>query len=84
MGAVKIINFYMMNNTRKIPLESSDSQKNSYDATGLTDRTPTSPIEVGISTITVNFAKISQDSLIFAVRASLDTAQKINFLGGAA
>jgi hypothetical protein len=61
-----------MNLTRKIPLLSSFSP----NATGLGDSIITSPIKVGISTITVNFAKISQNSLNFAARVSLLPAQK--------
>jgi hypothetical protein len=61
-----------MNLTRKIPLLSSFSP----NATGLSGNSINSPIKVGISTITVNFGKISQDSLIFAARVSLLPAQK--------
>jgi hypothetical protein len=71
-----------MNNTRKLPLKSRVSQKNPYDATGLGGNDVTSPIKAAISTIKVNFGKISQNSLIFAARVSLSTAQKISFLGG--
>jgi hypothetical protein len=63
-----------MNNTRKIPLLSRIFP----NATGLGDRTPTNQNKSEISTITVNFAKISQDSLIFAARVSLLPAQKIS------
>ena len=63
-----------MNLTRKIPQKSSLFP----NATGLGDRTPTNQNKSEISTITVNFAKISQDSLIFAARVSLLPAQKIS------
>jgi hypothetical protein len=61
-------------------LLSSIFPKNPYTTTGLGDRTPTNQNKSEISTITVNFAKISQDSLIFAARASLDPAQKISII----
>jgi hypothetical protein len=69
-----------MNDTTEIPLLSSDSPQNPQNTTGLSDSIVTSPIKVGISTIKANFAKISQDSLIFAARASLDPAQKISII----
>jgi hypothetical protein len=59
-------------------LASRVSQKNPYDATGLTDRTPTNQNKAAISRIKAYFAKISQDSLIFAARVSLLPAQKIS------
>jgi hypothetical protein len=73
-----------MNNTRKISLESRVSQKNPYDATGLSDNSITSPNKPLLSRIKVNFGRNCQDSLIFAARVSFLTAQKISFLGGAA
>jgi hypothetical protein len=63
-----------MNNTKKIPLLSRISP----NAMGLGDRTPTNQNKSEISTITVNFAKISQDKPNFTARASLDPAQKIS------
>jgi hypothetical protein len=59
-------------------LLSSIFPENPYDATGLSDSIIASPIEVGISKITVNFGKISQNDANFAARVSLDAAQKIN------
>jgi hypothetical protein len=65
-----------MNNTIKIPLASRVSQENPYNATGLGDSIITSPIEALLSTITVNFGKISQDKPNFAARVHSLTAQK--------
>jgi hypothetical protein len=61
-----------MNNTTKIPLKSSLSP----NTTGLSDSITTSPIEALLSTITVNFAKISQNDANFTARVRLLTAQK--------
>ena len=63
-----------MNLTRKIPQKSSLFP----NATGLGDRTPTNQNKSEISTITVNFAKISQNDANFTARVSLDPAQKIS------
>jgi hypothetical protein len=57
-------------------LLSSISPKNPYNATGLTDRTPTNQHKAAISSLSVNFGRISQNSLIFAARVRLLTAQK--------
>jgi hypothetical protein len=65
-----------MNISRKIPLKSSDSQKNPYSTTGLSGNDVISPIEALLSRITVNFAKISQDKPNFAARVHSLTAQK--------
>jgi hypothetical protein len=66
------------NTNRSLP--SSDSPKNPYSATGLSDSIITSPIEALLSRITANFGKISQDKPNFAARVSLDTAQKISII----
>jgi hypothetical protein len=71
-----------MNNTIKTPQKSSIFPENPYNTTGLTDRKIASPTEGKISKIKVNFAKISQNSLNFAARVGLNTAQKMSFLGG--
>jgi len=63
-----------------VSLLSSDSQKNPYDATGLTDSIITSPIEVRISRIKVNFGRNCQNKLNFAARVGLDAAQKISII----
>jgi hypothetical protein len=47
---------------------------------GLGDRTPTNQNKSEISTITVNFAKISQNDANFTARVSLDPAQKISII----
>jgi|LakMenE01Jun11ns_1017448.scaffolds.fasta_scaffold8725932_1 hypothetical protein len=65
-----------MNNTRKLPQKSRVSPKNPQNTTGYHDKTPTSPIEALLSTITVNFAKISQDKPNFTARVNLLAAQK--------
>ncbi|MCA2711450.1 MAG: hypothetical protein IM473_16585 [Microcystis sp. M015S2] len=65
-----------MNLTRKISLKSRVSPKNPYNATGLSGNIITSPIEALLSTITVNFGKISQNDANFAARVRLLTAQK--------
>ncbi|MCA2653024.1 hypothetical protein [Microcystis sp. M061S2] len=52
------------------------SPKNPYDATGLSDRTPTNQNKSAISSLSVNFGNLSQNSLNFAARVSLATAQK--------
>jgi hypothetical protein len=67
-----------MNNTRKIPLLSSIFPENPYNATGLSGNIITSPIEALLSTIMVNFGKISQNDANFAARVILDPAQKIS------
>lgn len=67
-----------MNYTRKTPQKSSIP----YNTTGYHDNSITSPIEVAISRITVNFGKISQNTLNFTARVHLDAVQKSNFLGG--
>jgi hypothetical protein len=72
-----------MNNTIKSPQKSRVSPKNPYDATGLSDRKITSPIEALLSRISGNFGKISQNSLNFTARVGLGTAQKI-MIGGVA
>ncbi len=74
-GGTKNILNEMKYNTY-VSLLSSDSPKNPQNTTGLGDKTPTSQNKSEISRITANFAKISQDSLIFAARVSLDPAQK--------
>jgi hypothetical protein len=58
------------------------SQKNPYDATGLSDNSITSPIEALLSRIKVNFGLNCQNSLNFAAHISVIPVQKINFLGG--
>jgi hypothetical protein len=65
-----------MNNTRKLPLKSRVSQKNPYSTTGLGGNSITSPIKPLLSTITVNFGRISQNKLNFAARVHSLTAQK--------
>jgi hypothetical protein len=59
-----------------VSLLSSIFPKNPYSATGLGDSIITSPIEALLSTITVNFGKISQDKPNFTARVSLLPAQK--------
>ena len=54
----------------------SSIPQNPQNTTGLGGNSITSPIEAYISTITVNFAKISQNDANFAARVSLLTAQK--------
>ena len=73
-----------MNNTTKTPQKSSNSQKNPYSATGLSDSIITSPIEALLSIIKANFGKKSQDKPNFVARVGLGTVQKINFSGGVA
>jgi hypothetical protein len=65
-----------MNDTTEIPLLSSDSPQNPQNTTGYHDKTPTSPIEALLNTITVNFGRISQNKLNFAARVHSLTAQK--------
>jgi len=65
-----------MNDTTKIPLKSRIFPI----ATGLGDRTPTNQNKSEISTITVNFAKISQDKPNFTAQTSLYPAQKISII----
>jgi hypothetical protein len=65
-----------MNLTRKIPLLSRIFP----NATGLGDSIITSPIKVGISTITVNFGSFCQNSLNFAAQTSLYPEQKISII----
>jgi hypothetical protein len=67
-----------MNNTRKIPLKSSIFPENPYNATGLTNRTPTNQHKAAISSLSVNFGKISQNKLNFTAQTSLYPAQKIS------
>ncbi|MCZ8302131.1 MAG: hypothetical protein O9315_17990 [Beijerinckiaceae bacterium] len=69
-----------MNNTIKTPQKS----RVSLNATGLSDRKITSPIEALLSRIKANFGKISQNTLNFVARVGLGTVQKINFSGGVA
>jgi len=64
-----------MNLTRKIPLLSSLFPKNP-EKRDFSVQTNQNKSE--ISTITANFAKITQNSLIFAARVSLLPAQKIS------
>jgi hypothetical protein len=66
----------MMNDTKKTPQKSSIFPENPYSTTGSCDKNPTSQNKSEISTITVNFGKISQNDANFAARASLDPAQK--------
>ena len=82
MGAVQKNIHIMDNYNTYVSLLSRVSPKNPYDATGLGDNSITSQNKAEISTITVNFAKISQNILNFAARVGLDAAQKINFSGG--
>ena len=82
MGAVQKYFTYVMNITIKVPQKSSNSQKNPYSATGLSDSIITSPIEALLSIIKANFGKISQNDANFAARIGLGAAQKMSFLGG--
>jgi hypothetical protein len=59
-----------------VSLASRVSQKNPENTTGLSGSIVTSPIKAAISTIKVNFGKISQNDANFAARVSLLTAQK--------
>jgi hypothetical protein len=54
----------------------SSIPQNPQNTTGLSCNSITSPIEALLSTITVNFGKISQNDANFAARVSLLTAQK--------
>jgi hypothetical protein len=65
-----------MNNTPKTPQKSSIFPKNPQNTTGLSGNSITSPIKPLLSTITVNFGKISQNDANFAARVGLLTAQK--------
>jgi hypothetical protein len=58
----------------------SSIPQNPQNTTGLGGNSITSPIEAYISTITVNFAKISQNDANFTARVSLDPAQKISII----
>jgi len=66
-----------MNLTRKIPLLSSLFPKNP-EKRDFSVQTNQNKSE--ISTITANFAKITQNSLIFAAQTSLYPAQKISII----
>jgi len=63
-----------MNITIKTPQKSSNFSKNPYDATGLSDSAPASPIELEISRITVDFGRNCQDKLNFAALVGLRRA----------
>jgi len=65
--------------TSSNPLKNSQNRGNSER---LSDRKITSPIKPLLSRISGNFGKISQNSLNFAARVGLGTAQKMSFLGG--
>jgi hypothetical protein len=58
----------------------SSIPQNPQNTTGLGGNSITSPIEAYISTITVNFAKISQNDANFTARVGLDAAQKISII----
>jgi hypothetical protein len=72
----------MENYTIKLPQKSRVSQKNPYNTTGLTDKTPTSTNKAVISSLSVNFGDLSQDKPNFAAQIALYPVQKINFFGG--
>lgn len=73
-----------MNYNIYVSLLSSIFPENPYSATGLSDTSITSPIELEISIIKVNFGRNCQDKLNFAARGLKSAVQKSDFLGGAA
>jgi hypothetical protein len=61
-------------------LKSRIFPKNPYSTTGLTDKTPTNQNKAAISSLSVNFGNLSQNSLNFAAQTSLYPAQKISII----
>jgi hypothetical protein len=80
VGAVQKNILNEMKYNTYVSLLSSDSPKNPQNTTGYHDKTPTSQNKSEISTITVNFAKISQDKPNFTAQTSLYPAQKISII----
>ncbi|MCA2939615.1 MAG: hypothetical protein IM319_10800 [Microcystis sp. M113S1] len=70
----------MDNYNTYVSLLSRVSPKNPQNTTGLTDSLPTNQNKAAISSLSVNFGRISQNILNFAAQTSLYPAQKISII----